>query len=206
MSAVSGKRLSVVAVWLVLLVLLAAILLTEYSRRPRRDTEGEADPRARMLLPVPLEQVGAIEVAHAGAVHRFERDEKGVWFYHGAHAASDATHGHTADPAMARQIETGFAMFSRTRMERQLPLDKGGQEYGVATPQTLILVYRPKELQPLAQFAVGDVAPDAVSRYVLVVGSSNVVTIPAYQIDGLLELIKAAESGPKPVPASAKSS
>jgi hypothetical protein len=107
---------------------------------------------------------------------------------------------------MARQIETGFAMFSRTRMERQLPLDKGGQEYGVAAPQTLILIYRPKELQPLAQFAVGDVAPDAVSRYVLVVGSSNVVTIPAYQIDSLLELVKAAGGGPKPVPAPAKPS
>ena len=44
-------------------------------------------------------------------------------------------------------------------------------------------------MQPLAQYAVGDIAPDTLSRYVLVVGSSTVVTIPNYQIDNMLALI-----------------
>ena len=43
---------------------------------------------------------------------------------------------------------------------------------------------------------MGDLAPDKLSRYVMVVGSASVVTIANYQIDNLLALIKAAvESG-----------
>ena len=48
------------------------------------------------------------------------------------------------------------------------------------------------EPQPLAQYAVGDVAPDTVSRYVQRGGQPRVVTIPTYQIDNLLALIDAA--------------
>jgi hypothetical protein len=39
---------------------------------------------------------------------------------------------------------------------------------------------------------VGHVAPDTVSRYVMVVGSPAVVTIPKYQIDNLLDLVRVA--------------
>jgi hypothetical protein len=55
----------------------------------------------------------------------------------------------------------------------------------------LILVYPPHATQPLAQYVIGDIAPDALSRYVLVVGSAAVVTIPNYQIDNLLGVIEA---------------
>ena len=55
----------------------------------------------------------------------------------------------------------------------------------------LILVYRPDDLQPLAQYAIGDLAPDMLSRYVLIVGSAAVATIPNYQIDNLLAVIEA---------------
>jgi hypothetical protein len=51
-------------------------------------------------------------------------------------------------------------------------------------------------VQPLARYAVGIVAPDGVSRYVLPVGSTYVVTIANYQIDNLLNLIQAV--GEKP--------
>jgi Domain of unknown function (DUF4340) len=77
-----------------------------------------------------------------------------------------------------------------------LPTGVSVQQYGLANPQMVILVYRPQQLQPLLQVAVGDVAPDKLSRYVMVVGSTSVVTIANYQIDNLLTLIKAAvESG-----------
>ena len=58
------------------------------------------------------------------------------------------------------------------------------------------MVYRPKEVQPLARYAVGIVAPDGVSRYVLPVGSTYVVTIANYQIDNLLNLIRAVTENP----------
>ena len=90
---------------------------------------------------------------------------------------------------MAARIATAFAGFDRARMERDFPLQDGGKELGVATPKMVILAYRPKELQPLAQYAVGDVAPDKFSRYILPVGKPQVVTIANYQIDNLHGLI-----------------
>jgi hypothetical protein len=157
-----------------------------------------------MLLPVPVEQLGVIEVADAGALHRFERDGSGAWFYHGIHTKAEGPHGHQVDSAMAQRIDTAFAGFGRTRIERQFPLDKGAQAYGLATPQMVILVYRPSELQPLAQYSVGDIAPDTLSRYILVVGSSTVATIANYQIENLVALVKAAGDASGQSGASAK--
>jgi len=161
---------------------------------------------ARALLPIPVSQVGAIEILQAGVLHRFERDPTGAWFYHGVHQAAQAAHPHQADAVMAKRIESAFAGFDRTQIERQLPLTQGGKEYGLTAPQMLILVYRPKEQQPLAQYAVGDVAPDTYSRYVMIVGRPNVVTIATYQIDNLLALLKDASTAPSPAQPAGKSS
>jgi hypothetical protein len=60
----------------------------------------------------------------------------------------------------------------------------------VAAPELVILAYRAGASQPLVQYAVGHVAPDTVSRYVLVVGRRTVATIPGYQIDNLRTLIR----------------
>ena len=186
-----GIRPRLVAVWLVLLGLVGAIVVIERTdlvgSSSRRD--GTRDPR--MLLPVPVDQLGAIEVAHAGTLHRFERDAAGAWFYHGVHTGSEGTHAHQTDPSMAKRIEHAFAAFGRTRIERQFALETHAKDYGVATPETIVLVYRPNDLQPLGQYAVGDIAPDTLSRYVLVVGSPAVATIPNYQIENLLALIVA---------------
>ena len=186
-----GIRPRLVAVWLVLLGLVGAIVVIERTdlvgSSSRRD--GSRDPR--MLLPVPVDQLGAIEVARAGTLHRFERDTAGAWFYHGVHTGSEGTHAHRTDPSTAKRIEHAFAAFGRTRIERQFALEAHAKDYGVATPETIILVYRPNDLQPLGQYAVGDIAPDTLSRYLLVVGSSVVATIPNYQIDNLLALIEA---------------
>jgi len=190
------RRLSprLTVVWGALMLLISAIAALELADRATMQREDSDQPHRdpRLLLPVALEQVGAIEVAHAGAVHRFERDAAGAWFYHGVHIKSDAAHTHKADPAIAERIEKALQGFGRARMERDLPSGLSVQQYGLANPQMVILVYRPNELQPLLQVAVGDVAPDKLSRYVMVVGRSSVVTIANYQIDNLLALIEAA--------------
>jgi hypothetical protein len=183
----------VVIVWGVLLALSAAIVAIELKDRAElqsAETQVARDPR--LLLPVPLAQVGAIEVIHGGAVHRFERDASGMWFYHGVHTNADPTHSHRAEPALSQRIETAFEGFERARMERKLATGQGIEQYGLANPTILILAYRPREVQPLLQVAVGDVAQDTYSRYIMVVGGSSVVTIANYQIDNLLDLIKAA--------------
>jgi hypothetical protein len=92
---------------------------------------------------------------------------------------------------VAERIADAFAAFGRTRLERQFTPETHATAYGVTTPQMLILVYRPHATQPLAQYVIGDIAPDALSRYVLVVGRAAIATIPNYQIDNLLEVIEA---------------
>jgi hypothetical protein len=190
-AAVTVRRVSrrVLLVWLALAAVLAVVVVLEYrdviAARARRG--GDAD--AGRLLPVPADQLFALEVADAGTRHRFERDAGGVWFYHGTHGAADAGHTHPADPDASRRIEQAVAAFGRARIERRIGRAAPGATYGVTTPKVVILAYRRDEAQPLAQFAVGDVAPDTVSHYVDIVGGAGVVTIPTYHVDNLLKLI-----------------
>jgi hypothetical protein len=191
----SGRRPRLLAVWLLLVVLVGAIVVIERTDRvgSKLRRAGHASPEVRLLLPVPVDQLGAIELIHGRTLHRFERDAAGAWFYHvhGVGTGSAEGHSHEADPALAERIAYAFAAFGRTRLERQFALQTHANDYGVTTPEMLILVYWSNAMQPLAQYAIGDLAPDALSRYVLVVGSSTVVTIPNYQIDNLLALIDA---------------
>lgn len=185
-------RPRLLAVWLALLALVGAIAAIEYTDRGEsggRDanqTQSGADSGS--LLPVSVEQIGAIELVHAGTPHRFERDSAGTWFYHGAHSGSEAVH--QADPVMGERIAKAFAALGRARIERRFPLDPQSGQYGITAPGTVILVYRVNDPRPFAQYAIGDVAPDTFSRYVLRIGNSEVVTIPNYQVDNLLALIK----------------
>lgn len=187
------SRRKLVIVWLVLVALVITIVLIE--RHDRRVSETPKTGRdERLLIPVPIEELGAIEIAHNGTLHRFERDAKGAWFYHGVHSGAQTEHSHTSDPATAARIEKAFGGLGRARMERQFPLNMQTDEFGVTRPEMFIMVYLPKQLQPLSRYAVGIVAPDKVSRYVLPVGSSWVVTIADFQIDNLLSLIKAVSA------------
>jgi hypothetical protein len=179
--------------------LAVAIVLIERQHRTATSAE-EGNRDERRLLPVEVAQLGAIEIMHKGRLHRFERDSAEVWFYHGIHTGSEQQHGHNADPSVAAQIEKAFTGFGRTRMERQFPLNIQADEFQVTRPEIFIMVYRPKEVQPLARYAVGIVAPDGVSRYVLPVGSTYVVTIANYQIDNLLNLIQAVGGKPSQGP------
>ncbi len=185
-----GSRRKLVVVWLVLVALVATIVLINRHDRVEMANAPAATRDQRMLLPVAIGEIGAIEIAHNGTVHRFERDASGAWFYHGVHSGAEQQHAHGSDPATAARIEKSLAGFGRTSMERQFPLNVQNDEFGVTRPEIFIMVYRPKEVQPLARYAVGTVAPDKLSRYVLPVGSTNVVTIPEFHIDNLLTLIR----------------
>lgn len=149
-----------------------------------------------MLLPAAVADLGAIEIGHAGTLHRFERDGTGAWLYHGVHANAQVAHTHQTDPTQAQTIDKAFAALGRTRMERQLKLDVQLGAYGLTSPQMIIIVYARGNPLPMGQFAVGDIAPDGLSRYVLPVGGNYVVTIPNYQIDNLLNLIQAVADKP----------
>ena len=201
MSKTGGVRHRVLVVWLVLAALVAGIAWLEYRNRARLPDEVAEKVHgaegSRMLLPLPIEEIAAVELVHAGTMHRFERDASGAWFYHGVHAGAPASHAHQTDPQQAERIEKGFAALGRARKERFLKLDVQNA-YGVTSPQMVILVYRKGDALPLAQYAVGDVAPDGLSRYVLQVGSASVVTVADYQITNLLDLIQAVGGSSAP--------
>lgn len=199
MSTGGGVRRRTLVVWLLLGVLIAGIAYIEVRSRSRLPEE-VAEHRfgaegSRLLLPAPVEELGAIELGHAGTLHRFERDATGAWLYHGIHAQAQEAHAHQTDPAQAQIIEKAFAALARTRMERQLELDVQADAYGLRSPQMIIILYGKGSSVPMAQFAVGDLAPDGLSRYVLPVGGKYVVTIANYQIENLLGLIDAVGGG-----------
>ena len=181
-------RRRLLAVWIAFGLLVAAAVVVEISDRSsqRATPERSADP----LLGMPMDDLGAVEVGHAGALHRFERNRDGVWFYHGAHGSSEAAHEHRPDPGKAETIAKSLSGLTRARIERRLPPDAGGAKYGFASPRMLIVVYRVNEPRPFAQYAVGEVAPDSFSRYVQKEGSNEAVTIANYQIENLVKLIE----------------
>jgi hypothetical protein len=198
------RRRGLVVVWVVLAGLIGLVGVVEYRDHLHAASRITADTDPRRLLPLPVSEIAALEVADAGRLHRFERDASGTWFYHGVHTGAEISHTHTADPALSARIERTVAAFGRTRMEREFPLGRDGSDYGVTTPEVVVLVYRPGQAQPVVQYAVGHVAPDTVSRYVLVVGRPVVMTIPGYQIDNLLALVRSAGDTPDRARASAR--
>lgn len=180
-------------IWLVLAGLVLIIGLLKYSDniQSQSDALEHAVVGERSLLPLPIEQLGAIEIANGGALHRFERDGAGAWFYHahGVNTGVQAPHGHVADTDQAEQIAYAFGPLGRTRIERELDSKDHGQ-FGVTRPDTLLLVYGDYGAEPVAQYAIGDVAPDTQSHYVLIVDRQQVVTIATYQVANLLNLIQ----------------
>ena len=181
-------RPRLVIVWATFAILVAAAIGVELADRSSRGAASEQS--ADTLLGVRMDDLEAVEVGHAGALHRFERDHHGVWFYHGAHGSSEAAHDHHADPAQGDVIAKSLAGLARARVERRLPPDASSAQYGFASPRMLIVIYRVDEPRPYAQYAVGDVAPDSFSRYVQKAGSGEAVTIANYQIENLVKLIE----------------
>jgi len=184
-----SKRL--VIIWGVLLVLAVLIFIGE---RKRSEQLGASSQRVvPWLLPAPMEKLGAVEIMVKGSMHRFERDAESRWFYHGVHDANKAEHGHSTDPQMAAVIDKAMIAFGRVQREQKIALKAGEDEYGVTRPEIFILVYLPKADEPLARFAVGTIATDRVSRYILPVGAAEIVTIPDFHIKNLLALIDAVK-------------
>ena len=193
----SQRRSKLVIIWITVFALAALIFVKE--RQLAKSEEEPEGNRPKWLIPIALEEIGAIEVLRKGQLHRFERDEKGIWFYHGQQdVANAAEHAHRADPLAANTIAQAVAMFSRTRKEQPIPLQPGKDEYGVSRPDILIMVYNPKKSEPVARFSVGIVSPNGYSRYVLPVGATEAVTIPEYQITNLMAMIDAVSKNPLP--------
>lgn len=180
-----------IAVWGTLAALIGLIVYVDSADRAAYQDRMLNPPMdARSLLPLPIEQVNAIEIAHAGLLHLFERDIAGDWFYHGVHAETEEEHEHITDLEAAERIAYSFAGLDRALIERRLAMNPEDDVYGISRPEMVMMIYMPARQDPIAQYTVGDIAPDALSRYVLISGQSEVITVPEYQIENLVGLIK----------------
>lgn len=186
------KRGAQLAVWAVVAALAGAIYVGETRRSA--DINAPVAKVDNRLLPVAIEDIGIVEVMVTGTMHRFERDEQGRWYYHGMHDAAKAGHEHKTDPKAAEVIDKAMVAFGRMQKERSFPLKAEQDEFGVTRPDIFIMVYRPKSAEPLARYAVGSVATDTFSRYLLPVGSADVVTVPDFHIKNLMGLIDAMKA------------
>ena len=193
----SQRRNKLAIIWIAVIALAAVIFVKERELSLAVEEPDGHEPK--WLVTVPFDEIGAIEILRKGQLHRFERDDKKVWFYHGQQDDPNAKdHAHRADPLAATTIAEAVAIFSRTRKEQNIPLQPGKDEYGVSRPDILIMIYRPKNSEPAARYSVGTVSPNGYSRYVLPVGANEAVTIPEYQITNLMAMIDAVSKNPLP--------
>jgi hypothetical protein len=148
---------------------------------------------ARLLLPVSVDQIAAIELVAAAKLHRFERDGSGNWFLHvGQHSHSADTAAHVADPVQAPIIAAALNAFDRTQIESVITRQANDSElnhYGLARPSLIALFYARDSSVPVMRIEIGDAAKDGFSRYVRATG--DVMTIAAYQSERLINLLKA---------------
>lgn len=182
MSATNRSRSKII--WGVLAVLLVMVAVIEFNDRSsppvRDDGHGHSSSGPSMLMPAPMEEIDAIEIAAAGNLHRFSRDANNAWFYHGIHAGPEEVHEHVPDPVMSEIIGKSFGLLGRARIERRFELTDD-DPFGVTKPEMIILVYVTDLVTPRIKYSVGDLAPDELSRYVHIVAGSGVVSIPGYK-------------------------
>lgn len=196
MSTASGLRPRVAIIWILLLALVGTIFFLQYQ--DHTVSVDDVEPvNTKLLLPMSMNEIGAVEIFNVGTLHRFERDPSGSWFYHahGAAKANDPVHGHQPDATQSKAIETAFRGLSRTQMEREFPRSNE-TEYGLTAPEMFVLIYGKNTTQLLYKITVGTVAPDGLSRYIASNSNSKVVTIANYQIENLLNLLRAVGAIP----------
>lgn len=185
MTVKRGNRVAII--WIVLAALIVVVVGLEFKDRTAQ-SGAEVATGPQMLLPAPLEEIGAIEIAVDGNLHRFSRDKDSAWFYHGVHAGPQNVHEHITDPEMSEKIAASLGGLGRARIERRFELTED-DAFGVTKPDMIVLVFLPDQVEPRMQYSIGDLAPDDLSRYIHIVGGPQVITIPDYQIKNLRALL-----------------
>ena len=188
---------STTALWLAVLALALAAVVWQAVRPASPAAPDEDNVAATPLIAAPEASWTAVELLGPDGLQRFERDSANRWLKHADVAGETADHQHRADAATAERIAAVFGTFSRTRIERSLAVDPGAlAAYGLERPLLIVLI-RGAEGRPMLTMEVGSGAPDGLSRYVRLPRDGSVLTIPGYQIDGLISL---GQSGPASAP------
>ena len=175
--------------WLALLLGAVALIVWQV-RHPTLPTVDADDQLGAFVVTAPYAQWAAVALLHRGERVRFERDAAGAWFRHDAMddrgGAQAGDHAHRVDAAAAERLGTAFSTFSRARVERSMPADPARLAgYGLVNPALIVLIHG-GDGRMLQTLEMGEVAPDRLSRYVLLPQTRSVHTIADYQASALL--------------------
>ncbi len=90
-------------------------------------------------------------------------------------------------------VNVFLGTISRAKEERQYGKASEGNRYGFDHPVILRLEAMDAK-QATAEIKIGDLAPDGLSRYVLIAGKDQIISIPNYHVKDLLRLYSSAGS------------
>ena len=136
----------------------------------------------KLLLPVSMAQVWAVEILTHSALYRFERDPAGLWFHHiGHHVHLPGGLVHHANPTLAPLIEAELAALDRlptARIVAQHPDPAELASVGLEHPATMLLLYSRDTAGPVARIEFGNSAGDGPDRYARIQQSDALVISP----------------------------
>lgn len=84
-------------------------------------------------------------------------------------------------------VNVFLGTLSRAKEERQYGKLKDVGQYGFVHP-VVVSLSGLDAAHPVAEISIGDLAPDGLSRYVLVAGKEQIISIPNYHVKELLRL------------------
>jgi hypothetical protein len=149
---------------------------------------------APLLLPVSINRIWAVEIVAGGAVTRFERDSKGLWFHHvGQHVHVGPADAHIADPALAPKIAAELDRLDGATVEQVAARDPDADtlaRYDLARPTLVALFYARDNSEAVMRLDLGAVAGGR--RYARVRDEQAVVLIPNTEAEPLDSLLRVA--------------
>ncbi|MDP6954211.1 MAG: hypothetical protein QGF53_15775 [Alphaproteobacteria bacterium] len=150
----------------------------QFTQPAARDGHGHAiGPGPQFLVNTPLEQVSSITISLDAEEFTLRRDNAGGWRY--------------GDAPSSEAIGQSLTVFARARIKREITVGRDVAPYGVLRPAMSLSLFGASETKPIARYFFGDLAPDELSRYVMLSGELKVVTIPEYHADNLRQLVAA---------------
>jgi uncharacterized membrane protein len=143
-------------------------IVGDMAQRLRAQAEPAVTHRGqRLLLPVSMGQIWAVEIVAGGKLTRFERDSGGNWFRHtGQHSHTANANAHVADPAQARLIATALGSLDAAAVETRLGRAADAAElakFGLSFPPVIVLLYARDNPTEVARIEFGGAA-DSLDR------------------------------------------
>lgn len=169
--------------WLALLVISAMAIAYQSLDNSNELLAGKADQRAApvsaALFTWNADQVSNIHINHSeGKALVLKRSVLQEW-----------TADQKVDAGLWKNFDVNVFLgtLSRAKEERQYGKADDASKYGFVHPVVVSLTGIDAG-HPVAEISIGDLAPDGLSRYVLVKGKDQIISMPNYHVKELLRL------------------